>query len=212
MIVMSNERTATMPVSSGDYRVPVVLAACGLVALAFAAGAPTVYVALKEARGLEIEEWFPLVGALLSGGFWISGAAGFLGLAFTKSRSILRRPREQFGYSSHLTWLLMVGGVLVLAKSIWWLTVMPPSAWATLYGTIRMMSIAFSTMIAVWCFWTTRLRTVGSGFGRPATIAALVFLVFGLLPWAVVTLVAYLIVRQKEGRVVDGPDRVGVIS
>jgi hypothetical protein len=107
--------------------------------------------------------------------------------------------------------LLIVGGVLVLAKNVWWLAVMPPRAWATLYGAVRIMFIAFSTMIAVWCFWTARLRTDRSGFGRPATIAAMILLAFGLLPWAVVTLVAYLIVRKKEGRVIDGSDRLGAI-
>jgi hypothetical protein len=208
---MINEEAAIQPVPGVEYRTPVVLAACGLLALAFATGAATVYVALKETPGLELGEWLPLVSALASGGFWISGAAGFFALAFMKSRSILRSPREEFGYSSPLTWLLIVGGVLVLAKNVWWLAVMPPSAWATLYGAVRIMFIAFSTMIAVWCFWTARLRTDRSGFGRPATIAAMIFLAFGLLPWAVVTLVAYLIVRKKEGMVIDGSDRLGAI-
>jgi hypothetical protein len=199
---MSNDRTIP-PLTRQAYVWPVLIAAGGFVAMAFATASFPIYSMLATTPSPGDPDWFPVAGALIGGGFWVLVAIGLFLWAAKKARGVLQNPQGTFTYTGSVTGLFILSGVLVLARNIWWLKETPVGTWTSTGGALHMMLISATALSVIPVFWASKLRLDGSGFGGPATIAAIVFLAHAYWPLAVVVLTVYLFVRKNEGPVVE---------
>jgi hypothetical protein len=98
---------------------------------------------------------------------------------------------------------VLLCGVFILVRNLWWMATLPHVGWHTLPSAINLMIASNMVFFTIWILGTYWFRLNRSEFASAATVAAAVFVVFEAWPLALVELVVCFIVREDNGPVVE---------
>ena len=195
----------TSPLMSSSYRKPVILAAIGFTALEIAAGAIVIRPFLLE-EAVPEEASFVMLLTVLHCAIWALAAIGMFVWAYTAARKLLKLPQNAFRYSRIFSGYLAVCTSVLLLRAAWIVSQGRLEFWQTTQGALVMTGFIVQALAGLWSIGTAWLRLRGSGFGAPASVAAIVFLTLAFLPAGLIGVPLYLATRRHGGPVPEMTD------